>query len=227
MIYLYMQSKNPQISDSLWTKIKSEYYRKAKELLSSLDSYIDASGIKNRGERIQTSILMLRSLEHLLAASEGKKMPTALKKDVNGKPCFEGEKLFVSISHSASDIVICYSFDREIGVDIEDEINEERAGKLGKRFPKIDRLTWNNNGETDEKICAFELSFDEFALADLPLASIEFTAKWTAAEAVMKCGGGGFSALPELDVAAAESKVLSFEKASENTKTYISVAIKR
>ena len=98
---------------------------------------------------------------------------------------------------------------------------------MGKRFPKIDRLTWNNNGETDEKICAFELSFDEFTLVDLPLASIEFTAKWTAAEAVMKCCGGGFSVLPELDIAASESEILSFIKARENTKTYISVAIKR
>ena len=227
MIYLYMQSKNPQISDSLWTEIKSEYYRKAKELLSSLDSYIDASGMKNKGERIQTSILMLRSLEHLLVASKGKKMPTALKKDVNGKPCFEGGKLFVSISHSASDIVICYSFDREIGVDIEDEIDEERTEKLGKRFPKIDKLTWKNSGDKDKKICVFEFSSDEFTSFDLSFSPTCFTAKWTAAEAVMKCCGGGFSTLPELDVAAAESKVLSFEKVSENTKTYISVAIKR
>jgi hypothetical protein len=60
-------------------------------------------------------------------------------------------------------------------------------------------------------------------LSPIP-ADDSFTAKWTAAEALMKCDGRGFSALGELQTLMKEMKVFSFSLTKENKKIYASIA---
>ncbi len=249
MIYLYMKNKTPQNDDYLWRKTKGEYDKKTLPFLESLDRYIESSGSKNRGERKETSLLILKSLYHFAADSGYEKMPTALEKDPNGRPCFVGADINISISHSEDDIVICYSQGAEIGVDIEDEIDEKRAENLEKRFTDIAKLSPNKKcespsekeenkaDETSEikvgkpkedcaKIKAFKLFEDEFLPIELSLSESNFTAKWTAAEAIMKCDGRGFSALPELDLLAEKTSVSTYTLSRKNAKAYVSIAEK-
>ena len=67
----------------------------------------------------------------------------------------------------------------------------------------------------------------EFESIELSTADENFTAKWTTAEAIMKCDGRGFSALPELEKIKEKMKICTMLFDSENGKEYIAVAIKK
>ena len=222
-MYLYFLSKKTQGVDALWKLVKSKYKVVAPELSSSLEEYISTSGKANCDERILTSILLFESL--LKAPFFNPNFaPKALKKDTCGKPYFGGSSLKISIAHNEKFVLIGYDEGAEIGVDIESEISSERAEKLEKRFPQISSL---QAGWTEE-ISAFLMSHNgELKPINLTSADDSFTAKWTAAESVMKCDGRGFSALPELEKIKKEMNVFTLVFDSENGKEYISVAIKK
>ena len=224
-MYLYIVEKNPQPKSDLWIKTKSEYKDIYPSLFDSLDSYISSSGKKNRGERIMVSSLIVSSLINLLEAGYIQKIPQAMKKSENGKPYFEDSDLHFNIAHSEDMVAIAYSKDGDIGVDIEGEIEEKRAEKLEIRFPKIAGIKAQKS-DTDLQAYIMNEVGEILPLA-LDFADDNFTAKWTIAEAVMKCFGGGFSALPSIEKKAEEMQVLTFIFEAENKKNYISVAMKK
>lgn len=240
-IYFYILNKNVADKTAFFEKAKSEYNERLAELIDSLNDYIAASGKSNKDERTLTAALLLKSLGHLdseenitLPAALKKDdldkpcFPTALKKDECGKPYFEGSDLKLSISHNEDFVAIAYAKGADIGIDIEGEIPTEKAEKLSKRFPAIASLTLEKNSKNADdniEISFFKMSedgsFDSLSLA--PVGD-SFTAKWTAAEALMKCDGHGFSALGELQRFMKEMKVFSFSLTKENKKIYTSIA---
>lgn len=240
-IYFYILNKNVADKTALFENAKSEYDEKTAELIDSLNGYVAASGKSNKDERTLTAALLLKSLGHL-ASEESITLPTALKKDELDKPCFptalkkdecgkpyfEGSDLKLSISHNENFVAIAYTKGADIGIDIEGEIPAEKAEKLSKRFPAIASLILeknSKNADDDTKIYLFEMSEDgRFEpLSPIPVDD-SFTAKWTAAEALMKCDGRGFSALGELQTLMKEMKVFSFSLTKENKKIYASIA---
>ena len=224
-MYLYILSKNTQDENSLWQKTKSEYKDIYPSLFNSLDSYISSSGKKNQGERIMVSSLIVSSLINLLEAGYIQKIPQAMKKSENGKPYFEDFDLHFNIAHSEDMVAVAYSKDGNIGVDIEGEIKEEIAEKLEIRFPKIAGVKAQ---KSDTPLQAYIMNDEGKFLPLTPdLAEDNFTAKWTIAEAIMKCFGGGFSALPSIEKMAEEMQVLTFIFEAEKNKNYISIAMKK
>lgn len=139
----------------------------------------------------------------------------------NGKPYLnlkKGQsKIHVSISHSDTFSAIALSDEGEIGIDIEGEIEEERRGRLESRFFRqihfnnapLENVRWSNLEISEKGEFCYNPSLRFFNIEkDEP-----FSAKWTSAEAAMKCDGRGFSAINELDLL---SKSLVF-----NTKSFI------
>ena len=113
---------------------------------------------------------------------------------------------------------LAYDENAEIGVDIENEIPPKKAEKLAERFEGISSLKTEKN---EKKITAFEMIENgDFT----PITLI--TAKWTAAEAIMKCDGGGFSALPKLETLTESIKVCTCVFKSDEKKIYVSLAKK-
>ena len=224
-MYLYILRKNTQDENSLWQKTKTEYKDIYPSLFESLDSYISSSGKKNQGERIMVSTLIVSSLINLFEAGSIQRIPQSMKKSENGKPYFADSDLYFNIAHSKETVAIAYSKDGDIGVDIEGEIKEERAENLETRFPKIAGIKAQ---KSDTNLQAYIMN-EVGKILPLPLdfADDNFTAKWTIAEAVMKCFGGGFSVLTSIEKMAEEMQVLTFIFEAENKKNYISVAMKK
>lgn len=242
-IYFYILNKNVADKTAFFENAKSEYNERSADLLSSLNGYVAASGKSNKDERMLTAALLLKSLGHLaseenitlpdaLKKDELDKpyFPTALKKDECGKPYFDGSDLKLSISHNEDFVAIAYAKGADIGIDIEGEIPAEKAEKLSKRFPAIATLISEKSDEAtegDTKICLFEmLEGGRFEPLSLIPTDDSFTAKWTAAEALMKCDGRGFSALGEIENLRKNMQVFGFYLPSENKRIYISLAAK-
>ncbi len=228
-IYSYILNKNVDNKMLLFENVKSEYDEKSAEILFSLDGYIAASGKSNKEERTLTAALLLKSLSHL-SSQESITPPAALKKDEHCKPYFESSNLKLSISHNEDFVAIAYAKGTDIGIDIEGEIPLEKTEKLSKRFPAIATLISEKSDEAtegDTKICLFEmLEGGRFEPLSLIPADDSFTAKWTAAEALMKCDGRGFSAFGEFEGLNKNMNVFCFCLPFENKKTYISLAEK-
>lgn len=222
-MYLYFLSKKTQGIDALWKNTKSKYKGKMAELISSLEDYISTSGKANRDERMITAILILESLSNLpFFTSES--APGSLKKGPHGKPYFDGINIKMNIAHNEDFVLVAYDENAEIGVDIENEIPPEKAEKLAKRFEGVSSLKTKKN---KEKISAYEMREDcIFTPIKLSVADESFAAKWTAAEAIMKCDGGGFSTLPELENLTESIKVCTCVFKSDEKKIYVSLAQK-
>ena len=115
-----------------------------------------------------------------------------IERTKDGKPYIVDSNIHFNISHSDGVVVICLSNDGEVGVDIQSEIDPERAKRLeGRFFANLDVKSQNLSVEYYLcHICDGEATFESIcpALADTE----SFTSKWTVAESLMKLYGRGF-----------------------------------
>lgn len=226
-VYVYIINKKTENITSLCEKAKSKYEACRSDFLTSLISYVQSGGKAKKDERLLVSFLILESIFDL--SSKGFEVfPTSLQKDEYGKPFFTDTDVKIGISHNEDFVAVAYTKNRENGIDIEGEIDDEKAKRLSERFPQITSLTiQKSTGETDE-FFIFEMT-ESGAILPLKLTSPDdaFTAKWTAAEAIMKCDGRGFSALTELQKIKEDMKVFTFSYLCDDKKNYISLAIKK
>lgn len=224
-IYVYVLNKKIENPVDFFEKTKSKYEARCSDLLASLNSYAESGGKMKKDEKKLVASLILESAFDLLNKGTGL-LPSALKRDGYGKPFLVGVDTKISISHNEDFVAIAYTKMREIGIDIENEIAEEKAERLSARFPQIASLNIQSSSGKVDGIYAFEMT-ESGALTPLNLtpADNSFTAKWTAAEATMKCDGRGFSALPELVEILKTKTALSYVLYSEHKKTYVSFSI--
>lgn len=224
-IYVYVLNKKTENPIDFFEKTKSKYEARCSDLLASLNSYAESGGKMKKDEKKLVASLILESAFDLLSKGTGP-LPTALKKDGYGKPFLVGVDTKISISHNEDFVAIAYTKMREIGIDIENEIAEEKAERLSARFPQIASLNIQSSSGKVDGIYAFEMT-ESGALTPLNLtpADNSFTAKWTAVEATMKCDGRGFSALPELVEILKTKTALSYVLYSEHKKIYVSFSI--
>ena len=137
------------------------------------------------------------------------------------------KKIYISISHSDGVCAVAFSDEGEIGIDLQSEIDKERADRLSKRF--FEDLEYKN-----EKI-NFEMYFckvndDEATIEKIPSDFLEelnqndfstdkiFSVKWTFAESKLKLFGGGFSDIKKLQNI--NEKVITEIKKITLAKTY-------
>jgi phosphopantetheinyl transferase len=222
---LYLLSKNEQNAVALWHKTKSEYESKNPSLKESLEAYVSSSGKKNLEERMLVAALIMESLGHMKCFDHECREPLALEKSDMGKPYFKGTNLRLSIAHNEDFVAVAYAKFGEIGIDIEREIDEEKVQNLSKRFPQITSLKIEQSADnSNEKIQAFEMKNDgTFSPINITTADNSFTAKWTAAEALMKCDGRGFSALSDIQKLQEKIDSISLIYLKDNKKYCISI----
>ena len=228
-VYIYILDKKTKNPEAVCECARMKYKDVAGPLVSSLDDYIRSAGKKNAEERLITASLILESVFNLVFFASFP-IPGVLEKDSFGKPKFAGCDVKISIAHSEDFAVVAYTKGKDIGVDTEGEIPTEKVEKVARRFPTIAHLDLGKSSavtEENTKICLFEMieggRFEPLS----PISADDcFTAKWTAAEAMMKCDGRGFSALGEIENLRKNMNVFGFYLSLENKKIYISLAEK-
>lgn len=230
-MYLFLSDKNAEEQSLLWEKIKSKKEDGYEALIDSLSDYVSSSGKKNLEERLAASTLLYTALCYLKNRGEIECVG-ALKKGEHGRPYLDGGDAKISISHSDGGVALAVSKDREIGVDIENEIGPERAERLEKRFFREEKLSENTfeNATLPKKIGgenvkAYSLKNGELVSEKILPTDGSFTSKWTVCEAIMKCDGRGFSALHEIGTLAEKMEIISFIRERGGRKTYISIAL--
>ncbi len=148
-----------------------------------------------------------------------------IEKNEYGKPYFVDGSCHFSISHGKGLCAVLLTDEGECGVDIEPEIEENRAKKIDTRFLS-DRLPVRPLKRDIElrheltggvKIQGVEVeSFDKMPI----------TAKWTVLEAVLKMSGEGFAAFSKrLEIAAVAGTKTLFVGGGQNP-FYVTVAVK-
>lgn len=227
-VYVYLLNKKIENPEALYEKKKSKYLNVNAALVESLDAYVSSSGKRNKDERLITAALILESVFDLIGFASFP-ISFAMKKDSNGKPSFGGSDVKLSIAHNEDYAIVAYTIGRKIGVDIEGEIDFKKAENLSGRFPGISSLdieNKENEEETPGKIIFLEMKENgPFEPLNFAPSDNSFSAKWTAAEAIMKCDGRGFSALVDLSDLKMSMRLFTFEAEKNDKKFYISLAI--
>ncbi len=147
-----------------------------------------------------------------------------------GKPylteCGELSKIHISISHTEGAVAVALSDECEVGVDIQGEIDENRAERLEKRFFKSINIKEEN---IPLKLLCLNLSdnaatFEE--AVDIEKVISDFTEKWVFCEALLKCDGGGFGSLEKINEIQKQAQV-SINRIKINKKQFaVAIAIK-
>lgn len=227
-IFVYIVNKKIENVSVLYEKTKSKYEVSNDTLTKSLDAYVSGSGKSNKEERLLTASILLESIFYLASVSSVA-TPISFEKDGMGKPSFGESDVKLSIAHNEDYAVVAYAIGREIGIDIEREIDSKKVENLSVRFSQISSLDIENkeNEKRDvEKIIFLKMKEGgKFESMNFELSDNSFSAKWTAAEAIMKCDGRGFSALSELQKIKKDMNVFTFLLHHANKKNHISLAV--
>lgn len=146
-----------------------------------------------------------------------------IKKSELGKPYFDfPSPRSISISHSDGAVAVAISDEKvDIGIDVQSEIEAEKAYRISRRFPFVKERFFKEI--TD--VCVFKATLirDSFSFEELsasPYQKSNFTLWWTNTEAALKADGGGFTSAKKLDDIEKHCSLFSFKE----NKFYISVA---
>lgn len=207
--------------------------RLRKEIVSHI---LSVSNEELKKERLGAYILLSIAVEKMFLG-----MPEVLRTP-NGKPYFDSSfGIWFSISHAKNAVAVSLSCDSPVGVDIEGEIDKERAEKLERRF--FSELSFTE-GHADVSYIFAEIGKNGDCIF-YPLTHVDncycaqknkeinvksiiynecFTAKWTLYEATLKCDGGGFISLPCLGMLLLETKADTVRISLNNETFFISTA---
>ena len=109
-----------------------------------------------------------------------------------GKPYIADCGLYFNLSHSDGSVAVCISDEGEVGIDIQSEIDPERAERLQRRF-FTDLSVKSENIGGKYYFCRLLDNEAELCEIILPAADDSFTTKWALAESLMKMHGRGFA----------------------------------
>ena len=195
----------------------------------SLCEYLDSTkNEKLRLSRISAYGLLKYALERFYEAFD-----LEIKRGLHGKPSLCNSSLKINLSHTESFCAVAISDDCEVGVDIEERIEDSRAKRLETRF--FTDLDFDNSGEIEDiKYYGFE--YDKNGnLEESPTLvngcdggnDLGFTRLWTLSEATMKCIGKGFSMINSLkeELPYIEAKTITVKK--NGKECILSVVIKK
>ena len=160
-----------------------------------------------------------------------------------GKPSFVNTYLHFNLSHTNNMVAVTLSDQGAVGVDIEGEIEKERAARLERRFfselsifdsPLDVRYFYCELDSRCGKFIPIDESFSSGEVASKNSQSIRsfkkifssesFAAKWTLYESSLKCDGGGFTSLPCLNMLLLETRADLRLIETEGEKYYLSTS---
>ncbi len=152
--------------------------------------------------------------------------PNILREE-HGKPYLETGDIHISLSHSDGAVAVCLCDEGAVGIDLQSDISEDKAKRLKKRFftdfqPENERL------DTEFYFCKISEAEAIIESIDRPdTVGDSFTAKWTAAEALMKLHGQGFADASKLDKIGKNAKTEIFSLTIDKSYTLaIAVEVK-
>lgn len=178
-----------------------------------------------------------------------------LERGKDGKPKFSSLPIFFNISHRGGAVAIILSDEGEVGVDIEEPIDEKRASGIEARFlkgfsPEDGRITEveliyasmskcgkiemmkklecsDDIPKSDTPIkCAENADYDNNNLQILRISpSLDVTSRWTALEAVIKLSGGGFADFPRVKTLTKNSRIGSYRIFYRDKEYSVSLAL--
>ena len=199
---------------------------KDKEILDNLNESLQkralsAKNDKAKREKIFTYALLTEALLHSGYAGD-----IILAEEKHGKPQLDGGVYKISLSHTDKLCAVAISDEGEVGIDAEEISGEEKTKAAVKRF--LNDFSPSLNFSQGVKIYDFDFIKSSFTKCKIdPIREAgpsSFTVLWTAAEALLKCDGGGFASLPSLEKIESESLIYSF---TVREKYSVSLAIKR
>ena len=180
MLFVYFDRVND------WSSVEHCTYNLSSEVTAKISRTAN-DALKN--ERISVYTLLERAI------SEKNACKTDIIFTETGKPLLKSGEFDISLSHTANGVAaaICQG-SGAVGIDIEEisEKNEERAERFLKRYglsnlslKKMDPGEITVDGECD-------IITDNFD-------GCSYLGLWTLTEALLKCQGGGFSSLHDID----------------------------
>ena len=118
-----------------------------------------------------------------------------IEKNEYGKPYLADSNIRISLSHSNGVVAVCISDEGEVGVDLQTQIEPERAERLKERFFTSLQVK-NESISTEYYYC--DLSGEDaeiysITLPDFQPCEADFSARWVSAESIMKLIGRGFA----------------------------------
>ncbi|MBO7196207.1 MAG: hypothetical protein J6V80_02630 [Clostridia bacterium] len=191
----------------------------------------DTKNASVRAERLFAYTSLLLGLKEFFGIDN-----CSVRKNNDGKPYLstvggyqyvkDGKEIHISISHSEGLTAVCISDENEVGIDIQCEIDGQRANRLGKRFFGDIHPT---SEEVEVKYFICNINDDEAMIysTSLPDSSLDsFTEKWTYSESLMKLSGGGFGDLSKIHDIAKISKT-QIKKYPSQGGCFIAISVKR
>jgi hypothetical protein len=142
-----------------------------------------------------------------------------------GKPYIADCGLYFNISHSDGSIAVCISDEGEVGVDIQSEIDPDRAKRLGDRF--FTDLSVKSE-DIDIKYYFLDITSDKAKFSEITLSTATecFTAKWAYAESLMKLYGRGFGDVGNISELSNNARS-TVKNVILNRNYFLSVSIKK
>lgn len=168
---------------------------------NSVIKYIEsARNEKTKKERLYAYTTLFFSLRELYKITDCSIARTEYGKPYLVSPNGTSPLPEISISHSDGIVAVSLSDEGEIGVDVQNEIDTLRAEKLMERFFRGVRTNVNFqpvsylslNTDSDGRLY---LSMDETRSE----SELGFTHKWALCESALKCKGGGFSDIGQIN----------------------------
>ncbi|MBQ7358172.1 MAG: 4'-phosphopantetheinyl transferase superfamily protein [Clostridia bacterium] len=132
--------------------------------------YLENIMKKSHAEARAQSLYALEVLAHGLKSLKIDSSSLTLAKTSSGKPYFEGEMLYFSLSHDADTVAAAIS-DRDVGVDIQSSKDATRENAIAKRFFAQDECEGIRSGNLDF-LTAWTRREAYAKLTDTPLASL-------------------------------------------------------
>lgn len=151
-----------------------------------------------------------------------------IERNEYGKPYLADSNIRISLSHSNGAVAVCISDEGEVGVDLQTQIEPERAERLKERFFTSLQVK-NESISTEYYYC--DLSGEDaeiysITLPDFQPCEADFSARWVSAESIMKLIGHGFADAEGVSKLAKECrteiKAIDFCK-----KYYLAVSVAR
>jgi phosphopantetheinyl transferase len=160
-------------------------------LYEELENYIEhGKNEMHKAERRQAYTTLLCALKTFYSIDFPR-----IERNEYGKPYLADSDIRISLSHSNGVVAVCLSDEGEVGVDLQSEIEPERAERLKERFFTSLEVK-NENISTEYYYC--DLSGEDaeiysITLPDFQPCATDFSARWVSAESIMKLIGHGFA----------------------------------
>ena len=153
-----------------------------------------------KAERLCAYTTLFLSLNHFFGiencrlerTSQGKPYIVLPDDSVGDISSGEYRNIFISLSHSDGVTAVCLSDEGDVGVDLQSEIDPERAERLKKRFFTDVKIS---DAELGVKyfLCSYSDESSSFMEIQLPKSEQkDFTDLWAYCESVIKLYGKGF-----------------------------------